>query len=366
MRDNRGTEKKKSKKWIIIVAIVLAIAVVAVGAAYSYKIFFQNKDASAGQNDVDGNAIVVEQKQLQTFVGNDRPVAVMIDNNVKALPHAGVKDAYAIYEIIVEGGESRLMALLKGQDLAKIGPIRSARHYFLDYALEHDAIYVHFGWSPQAEADIKTLGVNNINGIVQSSTDFWRVKDKYAPHNAVTSSANILKMANSKGYRTTSDKKSVFNYTVDDVNLEEGQKADTIAIPYSTSNNVRWEYDAEAQNYIRYTRGKKEVEWDTGEDARFKNIIIEFIANSTMYDGENKDRQTMNTLGTKDGYYITNGRAIQIKCSKTSRSGQTVYEDLSGNEIEVNDGNTFVQIVPINANVQITGTEEPEEGNIVN
>lgn len=365
MEGTKGTKSNKSKKRIIIILVTLILVAITIGTVYIYKIYFEGRDVFSNLNNVKENAITVEQKQLQTFVGNDRPIAVMIDNNIKALPHAGVKNAYAIYEIIVEGGESRLMALFKGQDLSKIGPIRSARHYFLDYALEHDAIYVHFGWSPQAESDIKTLGVNNINGIEQSNTDFWRVKDKYSPHNAVTSSANILKMANEKKYRTTSDKKSVFNYTINEVNLEEGQKADTIKIPYSPSNNVRWEYDAETKTYLRYTRDRKEVEWDTGEDAKFKNIIIEFIANSTLNDGENKDRQAMNTLGIKDGYYITNGRAIKIKCSKTSRSGRTVYEDLSGNEIKVNDGNTFVQIVPINAKIQITGVEETKSENQV-
>ncbi len=364
MRNNRNP-KKVRKISIILVAILLVIAI-AVAGVYAYQVFFKKAEVPANTNSTEEEKPIVVEKKLETFVGEDRPIAVMIDNNVNALPHAGIKDAYAVYEIIVEGGESRLMILLKGKDLPKVGPIRSARHYFLDYALEHDAIYVHYGWSPQAESDIKTLGVNNINGITQSSKEFWRVKDKKAPHNAVTSTANILQIAENKKYRTTSDKKSVFNYTVDEVNLEDGQKADTITIPYSTSNSVKWEYDSEAKNYVRYTRGRKEVEWDTGEDARFKNIIIEFIANSRLNDGENKDRQTMTTIGAKDGYYITNGRAIKIQCTKTTRSGQTLYTDLEGNEIKVNDGSTFVQIVPVNANVKIEGNEVVEDvGNTV-
>ena len=66
-----------------------------------------------------------------------------------------------------------------------------------------------------------------------------------------------------------------------------------------------------------------------------------------LNDGENKDRQNLYNVGTLDGYYITNGKAIKIKCYKASRTAQTVYKDLNGNEIEVNDGNTFIQIVPI-------------------
>ena len=108
----------------------------------------------------------------------DRPIAVMIDNHNGAWPQAGLNQAYMVYEIIVEGGETRLMALFKGVTVDKIGPVRSSRHYFLDYAMENDAIYAHFGWSPQAKSDISKYSINNINGITESSSTFWRVKDK--------------------------------------------------------------------------------------------------------------------------------------------------------------------------------------------
>ena len=69
----------------------------------------------------------------------------------------------------------------------------------------------------------------------------------------------------------------------------------------------------------------------------------------------------MTTTGTKDGYYITNGRAIKIQCTKASRTSKTVYTDMNGNNIKVNDGNTFIEICPIDADVQIIGNEEQEE-----
>ena len=76
-------------------------------------------------------------------------------------------------------------------------------------------------------------------------------------------------------------------------------------------------------------------------------------------------RQTLYNVNNLKGYYITNGRAIEITCEKSSRSEQTVYKDLEGNEIDVNDGNTFVQICPIDAKVVIEGQEEPVEANII-
>ena len=345
------------KKTVVIIVVILCIIAIGVCSAILYS-RMQNDPTFLGTDVVNNfenqnETIVAEAPQVQIFKGTDRPIAVMIDNNIDAQPQAGLNDAYMVYEIIVEGGESRLMALFKGVSLDKIGPVRSARHYFLDYALENDAIYVHYGWSPQAQSDISSLGVNNINGISETTKEFWRVKDKRSPHNVATSTEKILEIANRKGYRTTSSKDSVLNYTTDEVNLENGQVAEDITIPYSASNRVEWIYNSETKRYTRYSKGDKQTDWTTGEDVTAKNIIVEFIANSTLNDVENKGRQTMNTVGSKEGYYITNGKAIKITCEKTTRSAQTMYKDESGNEIDVNDGNTFVQICPINANVTI-------------
>ena len=354
-------------KGIKILVIILIVLIIIAGGIFAYKIYKdKTKDASniADENveNVENNdALEVPIKTVQTFKGNDRPIAVMIDNHKAALPQAGLNDAYMVYEIIVEGGESRLMALFKGKSMDKIGPVRSSRHYFLDYALENDAIYVHFGWSPQAEYDISSLKVNNINGISESEKSFWRTKDKSAPHNVATSTEKILQIAKRKGYATTSDKKSILDYTADEVELKNGMNADEITIPYSQSNTVKYTYNSETKRYQRYSKGIEETDWTTKEKVTTKNIIITFARNAVINDGENKDRQTLYNIATLDGYYITNGKAIKITCEKTSRNSQTVYKDLDGNEIKVNDGNTFVQICPINAKVEIVGHGEDVE-----
>lgn len=342
------------KKWKIIIPILILVLIILIsGVILAYKIY-KDRQPVVLEPEIIEEEPVIEEKKVQIYQGTDRPIAVMIDNHKDALPQAGLNDAYIVYEIIVEGGESRLMAIFKGADLEKIGPIRSSRHYFLDYALENDAIYVHYGWSPQAQSDISTLKVNNINGISESSTSFWRVKDKSAPHNAVTSTEKIKEIAARKGYRTTSTAESVLNYVTDEVNLDEGTIANTVTIPYSDWNKVKYIYNEETKNYQRYSKGIEETDWNTEEKITTKNIIITFAKNTTLNDGENKGRQTLSNVKTLDGYYITNGKAIQITCEKSTRSGATVYKDLSGKEIEVNDGNTYVQICPIDAQVTIT------------
>ena len=344
-----------------ILIIILVLIIIIAGGIIGYKLYrdYKNKPIQT-QTNVEDNTIIEEpvvEKTVEIYKGNERPIAVMIDNHKGALPQGGLNDAYMVYEIIVEGGESRLMALFKGANLEKLGPVRSARHYFLDYALENDAIYVHFGWSPQAESDISSLGVNNINGISESEKSFWRVKDKSAPHNVATSTEKILEIAERKGYRTTSEAESVLNYVTDEVTLENGIDADTITIPYSESNVVKYTYDEETQRYQRYSKGIEETDWTTGEKVTTKNIIITKARNTTLNDGENKGRQTLYNVDTLEGYYITNGKAIQITCEKSSRTQKTVYKDLEGNEINVNDGNTYVQICPINAKIEIEGNE---------
>ena len=347
------------KNGVRILIIILVILILAAGGILAYKITRDKKnetqEVSEGQSEDNVLTAGISEKKINIFNGEDRPIAVMIDNHNQAWPQAGLNKAYLVYEIIVEGGETRLMAVFKGVNVDKIGPVRSSRHYFLDYAMENDAIYAHYGWSPMAESDIKSYNINNLNGITESTSTFWRVKDKSAPHNAVTSTEALLKAAKAKGYKTTSTKKSVLNYTTDDVTLEDGQGATSVTIPHSNLQTVKYVYDEENQVYKRYARNKAQTDWDTGNSITTKNIIITMCDNYTLDDSENKGRQGLKNIGTFNGYYITNGKAIKIKCIKEARNTQTKYEDLQGNEIKVNDGNTWINICPTDAKLEITG-----------
>lgn len=348
----------KNKKSTILL-IILAVLVIIAGGLLIYKIINREKtvpviEEGTNVDSKDSENLVVQQNKVKIFSGTDRPIAVMIDNHSGAWPQANLDKAYMVYEIIVEGGETRLMALFKGQNLDKIGPVRSSRHYFLDYALENDAIYVHHGWSPQAQSDITTLGVNNINGIQESSSNFWRVKDKSAPHNLFTSTESILKIAERKGYSKTSNKKSVLNYVANEVQLPAtAVSATSVTIPHSNLQTVKYEYDEQTKTYKRYARNKLQTDYITGEPVTTKNIIITMCDNYTLEDKENKGRQGLKNIGTFKGYYITEGKAIEIQCTKNARDEQTIYKDLNGKEIEVNDGNTFVNICPTDAKLII-------------
>lgn len=297
----------------------------------------------------------VEKKEISIIDldSNTRPIAVMINNHPEAVPnHAGLQDAYITYEIVVEGGLTRLMALFKDKKTAKIGSVRSSRHYYLDYVLENDAIYTHFGYSTIAEKDIPILGINNVNGLVDAG--FWRdtTLNVAYEHTAFTSIENILNIANNKGYRMTTEKDNLLNYSSEEINLKENKDsiiANEVSIPYSYSQSTGYIYDANNKNYKRYINGNPHVDAITKEQYTVKNIIVTKIQNISI-DGYLQD---LKNIGSGDGYYITNGYAIPIKWNKQSRDSQTIYTDLNGKEINVNDGNTFIQIQPTSENLTI-------------
>jgi len=252
--------------------------------------------------------------------------------------------------------------LFKDKDVSLIGPVRSSRHYFVDYSSESDALYIHFGWSPQAETDIKRLAINNINGLYDDA--FWRDRNIAAPHNVFTSTETIYEFAKDrKNYQITTDNWWLLNYTVDEVKFPEPKKdketgeiieedkrilANTINIPYSYAQNRSYIYDSERKVYLRHMNNKPHLDKTTKETLHYKNIIVEKVTNTAL---DREGRQELATVGTGTGYYITDGYAMDITWTKNTRTGKTDYKFLDGTEVSINDGNTFIQIVPINSAV---------------
>ena len=198
---------------------------------------------------------------------NSRPYAVMINNISVARPlQSGLQDAYIIYELIAEGGITRYMALFMDQNTERIGSIRSARHYFLDYALENDAIYVHHGQSPQAQRDFSALGVDRI--VVDNSKTGWRDKslNVASEHTLFTS---IEKLNNGLGSkRTTRNNDLLLNYSVDEVDIskKEGAKvANNVSITYSSNTVTSYKYDETNKYYLRSVNGKAHTDYVTKE-----------------------------------------------------------------------------------------------------
>lgn len=350
-------KKQKNNKKVKVSVIVATISVILVIGVALLLFLGSKKDSTLPKITKKNSKTPTIESNLKIVDLNSktRPYAVMINNLGVARPlQSGLQDAMIIYEMIVEGGLTRYMAVFQDQNTERIGSIRSARHYFLDYALENDAIYVHHGNSPQAAADFKTLNIDRIS--VDASKTGWRDKslNVSTEHTLFTS---IAKLNNGLGNkRKTRNKDFLLNYseTPIDLSTKEGAiKANNIEITYSGSVKTSYEYDESAQNYKRSVNGKAHTDYVTKKQYTFKNIITYQVSNTSLNDGSRKDRQTLDNIGSGEGYYITNGFAIPITWSKSSRSSQTVYKYKDGTEIDVNDGNTFIQIQPKGKNLII-------------
>ncbi len=366
-------KKQSTKKKIVLITITI-ITILLLFCIGFYLLKPQKQVAKPPkEKPTEEEPVIIKKLTVYDEDSAQRPIAIMIDNNIGNEYHSGLQESYLNYEIIVEGGLTRIMAIYKDKDLSQIGPVRSSRHYFLDYAMESDCIYAHFGWSTYAENDIKTLGINNINGLYDSYP-FWRATHLYAPHNVFTSISKLYEYASEKNYSLTSTNWKLLNYTPDEldlntpirydtiVNAETGTKekapitregllpATTIDIPYSYYQNRSYTYDSINKYYLRFMNGIAHIDADTKAQLHYKNIIIAYVNN---YQLDSYGRQNLDTTGTGQGYYITNGYALPINWTKSSRNDKTRYTYSTGEEITVNDGNTFIQIVPIGKQVTI-------------
>ena len=282
---------------------------------------------------------------------NERPIAVMINNNHAAWPQSGLSDAYLVYEIMVEGGITRMMALYTQDfDEEKIGSIRSSRHNYLDYVMENDAIYVHWGGSYVAYEHLETLKLDRIDGMVYGNKYFTTDSslDRSLEHTRF-SSAKLIKQGIEKlKLRTTTENGYLLNYTGNTVDLSKkdgSQVANKVSIKYSKYQTSSYEYNSDEQVYYRSMNGTKHTDLVTKEQYKFKNIIA-YDVTYNSYEGTKL--RDLDNIGSGEGVYITNGYSVPIKWTKKDRSSKTVYTYLDGTEIDVSDGNTFIQIYPKN------------------
>jgi len=154
-----------------------------------------------------------------------------------------------------------------------------------------------------------------------------------------------------KKYRKTTEVKHL-SYNKEDTDIKSKTVAEKISIPYSYMYNVAYEYNAEKKVYERYVDGSLHMS-QTGDCLTAKNIIIYKINNYNLNDGENKGRQEISNIGSGTGYYITNGKLVNINWSKSSRADRTKYTLEDGTPLVLNPGNTYIQIVPASSEITI-------------
>jgi len=285
-------------------------------------------------------------------VAEKRPAAVMINNIINAIPQSGISQAGVIYECVVEGSLTRMMAVFENwEEIPKIGPVRSCRDYYVYWAYEWDAIYCHFG-GPKlyVNAVLSREDTNNLDGTSLDGTVYFRTTDRKAPHNAYASGSGIAKGVELKGYsltHTENYREGHYFFTPaskqNDLSQVSGVFDATYLAPGYLINKPYFEYNAEDGLYYRYQYDRAHIDTENGEQLAFKNVIFQNTYYETRDDHGYLAFQDHDN--TRDGYYFTNGKGIHVRWKKSSDYSPTRYYDDDGNEIVLNTGKTFVCIV---------------------
>lgn len=282
-------------------------------------------------------------------IGKKRPYAFQFSNYKTVKNQWGIGQADIVYEALVEGGITRLLAIGENYSGDRFGSMRSSRHYFASIADEYDAIYIHFGKTKYAKSKLAELKIDNLDGIEGiGTTVFYRDNSMKAPHNAFASLDGILAGIKKKGYETMYPEgyEPHFAFYSEDTNLDTGSAANKVTIDFSSYAAPYLDYNSEDKLYYRYQFGGPHKDSNTDQQLTFKNIIVQFVKERDI------DRNHYQTMDFEDasgsGYYISNGKKVDITWKKKESAGRMRYYDASGNELTINPGKTYIAIFPDN------------------
>lgn len=289
----------------------------------------------------------------ETDLAGGRPVAIMINNLKKALPQAGVSQADIIYEVVAEGGITRMMAVFQSvEGVGEIGTVRSARDYYVSLALGHDAVFLHAGGSPSAYEAISAWGVTAldcVNGPYEG-TLFWRDaerrKNAGLEHSVLTSGEKILELLPTYK-KVTLEHEPGYEYPVtftEDGTPAGGYIADTLTVRFSSYKTGVFHYDRESGKYLVEEYDQPYVDANTGEQVAVTNVLVLFTDVSRIQ-GDTSGRMSVRTTGSGTGYFACGGQCIEIQWSKKSNDAPLTYTTAEGAPLNLGVGNSYVNIV---------------------
>ncbi|MBP6942549.1 MAG: DUF3048 domain-containing protein [Candidatus Buchananbacteria bacterium] len=265
-------------------------------------------------------------------------VGLMIENHVDARPQAGLAAASIVYEALAEGGITRFLAIYPVSTIPeRVGPVRSARPYYIDLASEYGALYGHSGGSPEALARLKNDShVTDLNEY-SNGKYFWRDSVRYAPHDLLTSGEKLRAAAIAKELATS----TVSSWKFGDQSF--GTSTPTVSLNYSSydTHRVTWQYDATSTRYIRF-QGNEEHQDESGVITA-DTIIIQ-IAPTEILDAVG--RRDIDLIGSGKGYLIRNGQRQAITWHKNSAPDRTQFKDQFGGDVSLKPGKIWIEIVP--------------------
>ncbi len=289
------------------------------------------------------------------------PIAVMIDDQALARPQSGFTNASIVWQAPAEGGIPRYMAIYAEGTPPSVGPVRSSRYYFIAWAAEWRALYVHVGGSPQA---LSTLAAKGNGQYVYNADEFkygggagylWRIKTRFPPHNVYTDGKHLLALA--KKVKATAAPKAVWTFAPD-APLDQRPVGGTIAVPY-LANKITYAYDRASNRYLRSVQGKPQVDAATKQRVAPANVVVMWMVFGPLNDGSAKHRLEAQLTGTGKAWIFRNGTTIKGTWKKASITGPTRFYDASGKPVTLTIGQTFVQVVQTGTVVKVVAGKAP-------
>ncbi len=329
-----------------------------------------SKDASEsdeGATKVDDKPAIEEPAKQETFVApltgesveeevTQRPIIVTINNHPTARPQSGLASADIIYEMLAEGDVTRLLAVYQSDLPENIGPVRSARSYFVDMAKGFGAFYVAHGYSPEAKSMLSNNVVDNINGMNYDGTLFKRSNDRVAPHNSYITSENILKGAEKVGASMNYSEKVHQAFYEADERGKIGVETSQVDISYGNSNYFHntYVYDHQTNRYGRQSAGVETKDMLTGEALSFANVLFFEMNHQTI---DNVGRQDIDLTSGGNAYVFQNGYLREVKWANIDGLPMAVEE--SGDLVKLVPGKSWIHFVPASPGLQAMVKTQP-------
>lgn len=278
------------------------------------------------------------------YSGKYQPVAVIINNHRDCWPQTGLQAADVIYEVTVEGGMTRFMAIFNDNLPEKAGSVRSSRVSTCDLWQEWQCIYCHWGGEGEMDGtDNVKLGGFDTTGIqirvdgIKDTTYMFRDDSNHPPHNGFVNVSKVSALYAEKNY-TPPVHKFDFDPKAD---LSSWQDMSTLSIPYNYS--VKYTWDAESGSFLRSSEGKPTMDKITGKQVQIKNLVVMYVPHRTLPDAEH--HVVIDIVGTGKAMFFRDGKYIEGTWEKASKKSPTVYKDAAGNLITFEPGNTWISVV---------------------
>jgi hypothetical protein len=288
----------------------------------------------------------------------------MVDDQADARPQSGFNQASVVWQAPAEGGIPRYMLIFGEGNPPSVGPVRSSRQYFITWAAEWHALYVHVGGSPQALATLATSGqgqlVYDADEFRWGPTFLWRITQRVAPHNVYSDGKHLRELAARVG--ATSPPNGPIWLFGPAAPLAVRPAGGTITVTYP-ANQIGYRYDRVSNTYLRSVEGAPQVDAGDGRQVAPANVVVMTVVFGPLNDGHpNKKRLEAQNIGSGPAWIATNGVTIQGTWRKDSIDAPTRFYDAAGHEVVLTAGQTFIQVVPPGTPVQIVAGRSPATG----